>query len=202
MKGLLQKDYYLVKSTLPIILIVFSIVGIAMSFLTSTWVLTIIATVMLGMIAVTTINMDKTSGWCKASGVLPVSKKCVVDSKNVLYLLMSSVGFIFGIIIGIIVSVAKNQLDFNTMFSFISIAPAMALISGSITIPCGFLFSEEKNMIGLIIAYPISALLLVALALIVDDKLVACGIVTILGIIIYSISWVLSRKFIADRDIT
>lgn len=65
MKGLLLKDYYLIKSVLYIILVVFAVVGIGMSFLTSTWVLTVIATVMLGMISVTTINMDRNSGWKK-----------------------------------------------------------------------------------------------------------------------------------------
>ena len=42
MKGLLLKDYYLIKSVLYIILVVFAVVGIGMSFLTSTWVLTVI----------------------------------------------------------------------------------------------------------------------------------------------------------------
>ena len=35
MKGLLLKDYYLIKSVLYIILVVFAVVGIGMSFLTS-----------------------------------------------------------------------------------------------------------------------------------------------------------------------
>ena len=34
MKGLLLKDYYLIKSVLYIILVVFAVVGIGMSFLT------------------------------------------------------------------------------------------------------------------------------------------------------------------------
>ena len=81
MKGLLLKDYYLIKSVLYIILVVFAVVGIGMSFLTSTWVLTVIATVMLGMISVTTINMDRNSGWKKVSIVLPVSRTAVLDCK-------------------------------------------------------------------------------------------------------------------------
>ena len=86
MKGLLLKDYYLIKSVLYIILVVFAVAGIGMSFLTSTWVLTVIATVMLGMISVTTINMDRNSGWKKVSIVLPVSRTAVLDCKYILYL--------------------------------------------------------------------------------------------------------------------
>lgn len=201
MKGLLLKDYYLIQSALCISLVAFAVVGTGMSFLTSTWVLTVIATVMLGMLAITTINMDKTSGWRKISAVLPVSKETFINSKYVLYLLISGVGFILGVIIGIVASLIKNQLDLDTMLSFVSISPAMALLSGSITIPCSFLFSEEKTMISLMIAYPISGVFFVAAALVFDNKLIVCGIITVLGIILYAISWRISRRFIATRDI-
>ena len=101
MKGLLLKDYYLIKSVLYIILVVFAVVGIGMSFLTSTWVLTVIATVMLGMISVTTINMDRNSGWKKVSIVLPVSRTAVLDCKYILYLLLSGIGLLSGVILGV-----------------------------------------------------------------------------------------------------
>ena len=87
MKGLLLKDYYLIRSVLYIILAVFAVTGIGMSFLASAWVLTVMATVMLGMISVTTIQMDKHSGWRKISAVLPVSRKAVLDSKYILYII-------------------------------------------------------------------------------------------------------------------
>lgn len=201
MKGLLLKDYYLIKSALYIVLVIFAVVGIATSFLTSTWVLTIIATVMLGMISVTSINMDRASGWRKVSGVLPVSKETVMDSKYILYLLASSAGFFLGIVISIAVSCFKNQFDYDVMFSFTSISPAMALISGSITIPCGFLFSEEKNMISLIIPYPIAGAFFAGATLIFDNKVIACVVITAFSIILFAISWIISRRFIAKRDI-
>lgn len=171
MKGLLLKDYYLIQSILYIILVVFLVVGIGLSFLTSTWVLTVIATVMLGMISVTTINMDKSSGWRKISAVLPVSRKTFLDSKYILYLLLSGIGLFLGIILSLIVSTFKGQFDYQSMLLFISISIAMALFSGSMTIPFAFLFSEEKSMLGLIVAYPLSAMVFVGAALLIDNKL-------------------------------
>lgn len=201
MKGLLLKDYYLIRSILYIILVVFAVIGIAMSFLTSTWVLTVIATVMLGMISVTTINMDKSSGWRKVSVTLPVSRKTFLDSKYILYLLLSGIGLLLGVTLSIIVSVFKGQLDYNAMLLFISISIAMALLSGSMTIPFAFLFSEEKSMLGLIIAYPLSAAVFVGVALLIDNKLMACGLVAIAAVVLYIMSWSISRKYIANRDI-
>lgn len=201
MKGLLLKDYYLIRSILYIILVVFLVVGIGLSFLTSTWVLTVIATVMLGMISVTTINMDKSSGWRKISAVLPVSRKTFLDSKYILYLLLSGIGLFLGIILSLIVSTFKGQFDYQSMLLFISISIAMALFSGSMTIPFAFLFSEEKSMLGLIVAYPLSAMVFVGAALLIDNKLIACSLVAITGIVLYIISWAISRKHIANRDL-
>ena len=118
MKGLLLKDYYLIKSVLYIILVVFTVVGIGMSFLTSTWVLIVIATVLLGMISVTTINMDRNSGWKKVSIVLPVSKTAILDCKYILYLLLSGVGLLLGVILSVVASIFKGQLDYQTMLLF------------------------------------------------------------------------------------
>lgn len=202
MKGLLLKDYYLIRSVLYIILVVFAVVGIWMSFLTSTWVLTVIATVMLGMISVTTINMDKNSGWKKISAVMPVSKKAILDCKYILYLLLSGAGLLLGIILGVMASIFKGQLDLQSMLLFVSISVAMALFSGSMTIPFTFLFSEEKSMLGLIIAYPLSAVVFVGAALLIDNKLIACGLVTVIGALLYIISWLISRKCIVNRDIS
>lgn len=200
MKGLLLKDYYLIKSALYIILTVFVVIGVAMSFLTSTWVLTVIATVLLGMISVTTITMDKASGWRKFSCVLPVSKKTVIDSKYILYLLLSGIGFLLGIILSITVSALKNQLDHNTMFIFISISIALALFSGSITLPCTFLFSEDISVLSLIIAYPLSSVVFVGAALFFDNRLVACGVVFLLGAVFYMFSWYIARTHIAYKE--
>lgn len=83
MKGLLLKDYYLIRSVLWIVLAVFVVVGAAMAFLTTPWALTVVATVILGMISVTTIQMDKASGWRKVAAVLPLSRAAVVDSNSV-----------------------------------------------------------------------------------------------------------------------
>ena len=96
MKGLLLKDYYLIGSVLWILLAAMAVIGIAMAVLTSAWALVVIATVMLGMVSVSTINMDKASGWYKVSLVMPVARQAVVDSKYLLYLLLSGVGLFAG----------------------------------------------------------------------------------------------------------
>ncbi len=144
MKGLLLKDYYLIRSVLYIILAVFAVTGIGMSFLASAWVLTVMATVMLGMISVTTIQMDKHSGWRKISAVLPVSRKAVLDSKYILYILLSGAGLLFGILFSVTVSVCQGQPDYDSMLLYAGISIALALFSGSMTLPLRFFSAKKK----------------------------------------------------------
>lgn len=57
-------------------------------------------------------------------------------------------------------------------------------------------------MLALIIAYPLSAFVFVGAALLIDNKLLACGLVTIVGVLLYAISWLISRKQIINKDMT
>ncbi|MDO4540708.1 MAG: ABC-2 transporter permease [Syntrophomonadaceae bacterium] len=201
MKGLLLKDFYLIESVLWINLAIFTVVGIALAFFTSTWVLTVLATIMLGTVSVSTINMDKTSGWRKFSGVIPVAKKLVMDSKYALYLLLSGAGCLFGMLLGVVTSLLKNQLEYDTMLIFIGISIAIALISGSITIPCNFLFSEEKSIISVVISYPLAAAIFAGTLFLFENQQAACGAAALLGIMVFIISWRITRRLIAAKDI-
>ena len=107
-----------------------------------------------------------------------------------------------GVILSVVASIFKGQLDYQTMLLFVGISVAMALFSGSMTIPFTFLFSEEKSTLGLIIAYPVSAAVFVGAALLIDNKLIACGLVTVVGILLYIVSWLFARKLIVKRDIS
>lgn len=155
MKGLLLKDYYLIGSVLWILLAAMAVIGIAMAVLTSAWALVVIATVMLGMVSVSTINMDKASGWYKVSRVMPVARQAVVDSKYLLYLLLSGVGLLLGMVLGMVASLIQGGQSGEEALLYLTISVAMALLAGSVTLPCSFLFSEEKNVLAIFLAIPL-----------------------------------------------
>ena len=118
-----------------------------------------------------------------------------------MYASLSGAGLLLGIILSVVVSICKGSLDLYSMALFASISIAMALLSGSMTIPLTFLFSEEKSMLGLIAAYPLSAAVFAGAALLMDNRIAACGLVAAAGAALYILSWVLSRKHIVKRDI-
>ena len=63
MKGLLLKDFLIIREGLLIMFFTMVAIGIGMVILVSPWVLTVIAGVSLSMTAVTTIQNDKTTQW-------------------------------------------------------------------------------------------------------------------------------------------
>ena len=193
MKGLLLKDYYLIGSVLWILLAAMAVIGIAMAVLTSAWALVVIATVMLGMVSVSTINMDKASGWYKVSRVMPVARQAVVDSKYLLYLLLSGVGLLLGMIQG-------GQSGEEALL-YLTISVAMALLAGSVTLPCSFLFSEEKNVLAIFLAYPAAAGIFAGVVVPLGVTPLSGSLVAGISVVLYAASWVLARRKIAFRDV-
>lgn len=203
MKGLLLKDFYLVRATLAIILVTYAVIGIGMSIMSDPWITVVIGAVMFGIMSASTINMDKQYGWNKFEVTLPVSKAHIVDSKYLLYLLFSVLGFVVGVALSLIICAVKPDLmpADEMVRLYLSIAAAMALFAGGVQIPGNFLLSAEKAMITLIVAYPLLTGIFVAVARLTEDMILTCNIVLALAVVVFAASWLISRKLIAARDI-
>lgn len=203
MKGLLLKDFYLVRATLAIILVTYAVIGIGMSNMSDPWITVVIGAVMFGIMSASTINMDKQYGWNKFEVTLPVSKAHIVDSKYLLYLLFSVLGFVVGVALSLIICAVKPDLmpADEMVRLYLSISAAMALFAGGVQIPGNFLLSAEKAMITLIVAYPLLTGIFVAVARLTEDMVLTCNIVLGLSVAVFVLSWLIGRKLIAARDI-
>ncbi|MDE6953927.1 MAG: ABC-2 transporter permease [Erysipelotrichales bacterium] len=200
MKGLLLKDFYITRSILAILAIVFIVIGASLSYLVNPWVLTVLATVMLGMNVTATINMDKSSGWLKTVITTPVNRKTFINSKYLMYLLLSVIGLVFGVSFGLIACLILGQST-EMIGLFICISLTMALLSGSVILPCYFIFDESKSVLGTILSYPISAGIFVSLILSLGKTTTTFIIIVFIAVCLFAISWYLSAKILAQKDI-
>lgn len=130
-------------------------------------------------------------------------KETAVDSKYLLYLIFSVLGFAVGVAISLIICAVKPELmpADEMVRLYLSIAAAMALFSGGVQLPGNFLLSDEKAMITLIVAYPLLTGIFVAVARLTEDTILTCNIVLVLAVVVFAASWLVSRKIIAARDI-
>ena len=200
MKGLLLKDYYIVKNSVLILTVVFIIIGASLSYLSTPWVLTVLATVLLGMIVTTTITLDKTSRWIKTVLTTRISRRTYVDSKYISYLGISLIGLVFGIVFGYIASTVIGSNNDGVMI-FVCISVAMALLAGGIILPFYFLTDETKSILGSIISYPVSAGIFIGLFLLLGNHLSTYLIVLTVSLVVYIISWILTKKVLLIRDL-
>lgn len=200
MKGLLLKDFYITRSILAILAVVFIVIGASLSYLVNPWVLTVLATVMLGMNVTSTINMDKSSGWLKTVITTPINRKTFINSKYLMYLLLSVIGLVFGVSFGLIACLILGEST-EMIGLFICISLTMALLSGSVILPCYFIFDESKSVIGTILSYPISAGIFVSLILSLGKTTTTFIIIVFIAVCLFAISWYLSAKILAQKDI-
>lgn len=200
MKGLLLKDFYITRSILAILGIVFIIIGASLSYLVSPWTLTVLATVLLGMNVASTINVDKTSGWQKTVITAPVSRKTYISSKYIMYVLLSFVGLIFGILFGMAVNLIFSQSTESAQL-FICISISMALISGSVLMPFYFIFDENKSIMGAILAYPAAGGIFTALLLLLGYTIQTLILIVLISILLFAVSWYLSVRILSKKDI-
>ena len=203
MKGLLLEDFYLVRAGLALILISYAIIGAGMSVIVTPWVVVLIGAVMFGIMSATTISTDKHSGWRKLSATLPISKKAVVDSKYLLYVLFSVLGFVVGIVISwIIVTIRPDTAVATEMVRlYLSLAVTMAFFSGGVMIPSYYLFSDEKAMLSMMLSYPLMTGIFIAVARVTDDRQLTTTVLLVFSLAFFVLSWLIARTRIAARDV-
>lgn len=79
MKGLLLKDYYLIRDGMVILLLTFVAVGAGLAFLTSPWVLIVVAGATMSFQGAMTVQSDRSTQWDRFSAVLPLPRSTVVS---------------------------------------------------------------------------------------------------------------------------
>lgn len=207
MKGLLLKDFYIIRSGLLILLLTFVFIGAGMSFVISPWVLIVIFTVTLSFQSAVTVQTDKASHWDRFSVTLPVPRKQIISSKYVMYLLLSLAGLGMGAVISIVCAWLQKSFDAESLLLYSSLAVTVSLLPGSISIPCSFLFDEEKSMIGMILAYMITSGIIAVVVFLFskygnlqENTGMVISILAIISVILYIVSWLACPSRICRKD--
>lgn len=208
MKGLLLKDFYVIRSGLLILLLTFVFIGAGMSFVISPWVLIVIFTVTLSFQSAVTVQTDKSSQWDKFSVTLPVSRRQTVASKYVMYLLLSLAGAGIGAVISILCAWFQKGFDTEALLMYSSLAMVVSLLPGSISIPCSFWLDEEKSMVGTILAYMATSGIIAAVVFLLNHYMdlqenigMVIGALAGISVILYAISWLVCPSKICRKDL-
>ena len=208
MKGLLLKDWYMVKKYCRAYLLI-AIVFIAISFFSNDNMFFVFYPCLLcGMIPVNLLAYDERSHWMQYSGTLPYTKTQIVSGKYLIGLLAQlAVLAATGIAHGVKMYAAGNFVlgDFAVLMLLMLI---VSTLSSSICLPFVFKLGVEKGrtayyvMVGFVCGASVlaSGILRGQLMGEIQPDLIL-GLLAIVGISVYILSWYLSVVFFKKREI-
>lgn len=200
MKGLITKDLYFLGNSLKMLIVAMVVIGIGTSFLINTEMF-IIFPIALGSVILITIPKEKNTKWDKFIALTPLPKDTLLNTKYLLYLAMVFIGIVIGIVITFISYYIKGGFDLSELLASIGLSISVSLLSGGISIPINFLWSEERAIIGQISSYTFVALFLVALLYginffvsVKDNIGIIMIILGIVSMVIFIISWIIGKN--------
>lgn len=201
MKGLITKDLYFLGNSLKMLIVAMVVIGIGTSFLISTEMFIIIFPIALGSVILITIPKEKNTKWDKFIALTPLPKDTLLNTKYLLYLAMVFIGIVIGIVITFISYYINGGFDLSELLASIGLSISVSLLSGGISIPINFLWSEERAIIGQISSYTFVALFLVALLYginffvsVKDNIGIIMMILGIVSMVIFIISWIIGKN--------
>lgn len=208
MKGLLLKDWYMVKEYCRTYLLI-AVGFIALSFFSDNNMFFVFYPCMLcGMIPVNLLAYDERSRWMQYSGTLPYTKKQIVSGKYLIGLL-AQLAILIATGVGQVVkmSVAGGFVfgDFAVLMLLLLI---VSTLSSSISLPFVFKLGVEKGrtayyiMIGFVCGASVlaSSIFRGQLMTEIQPNLIL-AVIAIVGIGVYILSWYLSVSFFRKREI-
>lgn len=208
MKGLLLKDWYMMKKYYRAYLVIAAIF-IAVSFISNDNMFFVFyPCVLCGVIPVNLLSYDERSRWIQYSGTLPYTKKQIVSAKYLIGLLTQiTMAVVIGIAQVIKMSINGN-LIFNDFILLMLLILTISAVTSSLTLPFIFKLGIEK---GRIAYYIMVGLACGAGGLVLSLSGGQLGIeiqtntlyilISIVGIAAYILSWYLSVVFYSKREI-
>lgn len=208
MKGLLLKDWYMVKKYCRAYLLI-TIVFVAVSFVSDGNMFFVFYPCLLcGMIPVNLLGYDERSRWMQYSGTLPYTKTQIVSGKYIIGLLAQ----LTILVVTGVAQAAKMIVAGNFVFGdFIVLMLLMLIVStftSSISLPFMFKLGVEKGrtayyiMIGFVCGASVLASSIFRGQL--NSEIQPNMILTVLAIIgigVYIFSWYMSVVFFKRREI-
>lgn len=208
MKGLLLKDWYMMRNYCRSYLLI-AAVFIAVSLYSNDNLFFIFYPCLLcGMIPVNLLGYDERSRWMQYSGTLPYTKTQIVSAKYLIGLLAQvTILIVTGIAQGVKMTVAGNFV-FGEFVVLMLLMLIVATLTSSISLPFIFKLGVEKGrtayfiMIGFVCGASILASSFFRGQLVAEiEPNAILAALAVAGIGVYALSWYLSVVFFKGRDL-
>lgn len=171
MTGLLQKDFYNLRTALKNILLISAVFTAYLIIKKYVFLLPLVPVLLSSSLLTTVINLDKHSKWNMLMITAPLPKSALVKEKYILLMLLN----IGGILIGTIVSIpfiAAGTIKLVSFADMTILGWSIALLQGTIFLTYTYLFDRnllEKLEIMMLVSYVISFAVIIPVYYFVPD---------------------------------
>lgn len=208
MKGLLLKDWYMVKKYCrSYIVISAALIALSLGINNNSLIL-FYPCLLCGMIPVNLLSYDERSQWLQYCGTLPYTKKQIVSAKYLIGFFAQLAMLTLSGITQLIKMTLKGNFVFGEYAMFMLMMLTMATLSSSITLPFVFKLGVEKGRI----TYYVTIGVVCAVSLFASGAIGAekqadfhtnslFAALAPVGICVYILSWYLSVVFYNKREI-
>ncbi len=162
MKSLILKDLYNIAHNAKSML--FILVALAVFLIPTSGVegYIIASALLCSMMTITTFAFDDNSKWTRYAMVMPVSKKELVAGKFIVEIIFCVIGSLFGLAVSLIGGLAMKKVSpdpvgIGTLLLLALVAWAIALVTGSMSIPLVFKFGAEKGRVLMLVSFLVPA---------------------------------------------
>ena len=149
MKGLIKKDFYIIKQNMKYILLFLAVFGIIA--LEGDDILYFIPVFLITMIFITTFSYDDYNNWNAYAVTLPNGRKNVVKSKYIASITLTVFATLITYILSVIIGAINGNLDLSNMTSLILSGLFSVVLIQAIMYPLIFKFGAEKGRIWLFV---------------------------------------------------
>ncbi len=152
MKGLIKKDFLLVKSNIKVLVILFIVVGFMSFTFNGEMNISFVLPFMSVVIMLSTFSYDAYNKWDAYVTALPDGRKNSIKSKyiaTIILLFMIAIGV--SIITAISTYIKDNTLDFGAILEMVLVLLSTTIIMQSIMYPVIYKFGLEKARIGIFV---------------------------------------------------
>ncbi|MGN0487130.1 MAG: ABC-2 transporter permease [Acutalibacteraceae bacterium] len=208
MKGLLLKDFYMLKKYCRAYLLI-AVVFIAVSFFSiENMFFVFYPCIFCSMIPVNLLGYDERSRFLQYSGTLPYTKAQIVSGKYVIGLLAQLAVLLATGVAQAVRMKMSRIFDFGDLVEIMLMTLVLSAVTSSVCLPFMFKWGVEKGRIAYYVTIGmICTLSVVASGLFNGDWETAVPLDTVLpilclvGVGIYALSWYLSIVFFKKREV-
>ena len=206
MKGLIKKDFYIIKQNMKYILLFLAVFGIIA--LEGDDILYFIPVFLITMIFITTFSYDDYNNWDAYAVTLPNGRKNVVKSKYIASITLTVFATLITYILSVIIGVINGNLDLSNMTSLILSGLFSVVLIQAIMYPLIFTFGAEKGRIWLFVGVFLSVTII---SIIFKNISIPASIITFFSnyyvilllsfiVVAMTISYIVSKKIYSKKE--